>query len=201
MKVLKFSIIVSLLMFSFFGLQGQEEVSRIWSQIDSIHQNPQTDISKLNAQRWNMSTSVGTSFGYSPYLGSSMNMFAAPHLNYSASERLTFHVGIMAMHSMPMLSALNNEDPYSEGFSNMSVFVAASYQLTNNLVLHGVGVKSIIGPMGFDDKNIDFNDISIGATYNFGSFSVGASFHKSDNSFMRSPFGVYNNPYGSSFAW
>jgi hypothetical protein len=182
-------------------VSAQDPVKNIWMQIDSISSfssNPE-QVTKMSP--WTVKTSVGTSFGYSRYYGSSMNMYVAPQINYTLTDRMAFHGGLIAQRSTPLMYG-NPEILYNENYSDVSVYIAASYRLSSNLTIHGAGIQSIIGPMDvLNEQNLNFRDLSFGATYNFGSFSLGASFHKADNYFMRYPFGYSNSSFVPPLFW
>ena len=185
------------------SIAAQDGVDQIWSQIDSIKHNTATIEAPARDSTpgpWAFNTMVGTSFGYVPLFGSAMNMFAVPRASYKANERLSFHGGLIVSQTLPV-SMHSSEDPLiPAGMSNISAFASASYRLTENLTLHGTGIKSMANlPLDENRSALDYHDLSIGATYDFGNFSIGASFHRSDNSFYRSPFGYGNSFYGSPF--
>lgn len=184
-------------------LTAQNNVDQIWSQIDSINRyaaTPGTPDVKAVPGPWSFNTMVGTSFGYSPFFGSAMNVFAAPQAIFRATERLSFHGGVAVSQTVPVLMHLSEEPFTPAGFSNISAFASASYRLTEKLTLHGTGIKSMVNlPPDENRPALNYSDLSVGATYNFGNFSIGASFHKSDNAFYRSPFGYGNSLFGSPF--
>jgi hypothetical protein len=110
------------------------------------------------------------------------------------------HGGMIISNHIPNLLNGTEYNPGLSGYPDMSVFVAASYRVTEKLTLHGSGVKSL--EMISVDDHIPFNnfhDLSVGATYNFGNFSIGASFHRTDPSYFRSPYGAgdfHRSPFG-----
>lgn len=184
-------------------IAAQDDVDQIWSQIDSISRYTATpgdpDV-KAAPGPWSFNTMVGTSFGYSPFYGSAMNMFAAPQASFRANERLSFHGGLVVSRTVPMLMNLS-EDPFiPTGMMNISAYASASYRLTENLTVHGTGIRNMVNfPLDEDRSALYYHDLSVGATYNFGKFSIGASFHKSDNALYRSPFGYGNSLFGPTF--
>jgi hypothetical protein len=184
-------------------ITAQDDVTHIWSQIDSVKQYsaaPEASGLEIAPKPWSFNTMIGTSFGYSPYFGSSMNMFAAPQASFRANERLSFHGGLVVSQTVPVLMHLSEEPFTPAGMSNISAFAAATYRLTENLTLHGAGIKSMVNlPVDINSAALDYTDLSVGATYNFGNFSIGASFHKSDKPFYSSPFGYGNSLFGSPF--
>jgi hypothetical protein len=183
-------------------LQAQDEVERIWNQVDSISHYTEKPETVMAMVPWSFNTTVGTSFGYSPLFGSAMNLYAAPHARYKANDRLSFHGGILVSQTLPLLTDPTGELPGMRNMMNISAFVSASYHLTENLVLHGAGVRSIAHfPMDNSRSSPNYQDMSVGATYHFGNFSIGASFHKSNHSLYRSPFGYGNSFYGSPFGY
>ncbi|MDF1570157.1 MAG: hypothetical protein P1P82_00860 [Bacteroidales bacterium] len=178
-----------------------DPVLRIWKEIDS-NRDREIPAEQQRINPWSYSTSVGTSFTYFPRFGSVMNMYAAPQLDYAATNRLAFHAGVMVGRTVPVTGIVNEESPLNAGMTNMSTYVAASYRLTENLVVHGSGTRSMaLVPVNGELQTMQFNDLSIGATYNFGSFSIGATIHRSDAPFYSSPFGSVNPMYGTPLYW
>lgn len=185
------------------NLLAQNSVQQIWDEVDSLEKGASENDKDGPVNPWTYSTSLGTSFGYSKHTGSFMNMYLAPQLQYAATNRLAFHAGIIASQMMPVAGAYNSELPtsYTSSFSSLSAFVAASYRLTDDLIVFGSGMKSMLnsGMPGFN-SNLAFDDISFGAAYSIGNFTIGASFHTGPfRRFNRSPFntgpGFYPSPF------
>lgn len=152
---------------------------------------------------WNFSTSVGSSFSYFPGYGAFSNMFMAPHVDFSATNRLSFHGGVIVSQNFPGFNSKGDESGNFQSFTNLSTFVAASYRLTNNFVVYGTGIKSIINPaLTVPNANFAMDDFSIGAAYSFGNFTIGASFHSGNtNPYRASPFNPGRGMYNSPFYW
>ena len=179
---------------------GQDPVQQIWNQIDSVSDVNMQEKSLSNSP-FKFSTSIGTGFGFSPQLGSATHLYAAPHLDYQANNRLLIEGGIMAMQSFSNMGEISSEFPYPNSLSTISVYISATYQLTENLFLHGTGVKAMVNPFSSPtDMSYTYNDFSIGATYKIGNFSIGATIHSSDRGgFYASPFN--NGMFGSPLMW
>jgi len=178
-----------------------DPVLRIWEEIDS-NSDKEIPAGQQRFNPWSFSTSVGTSYTFIPRFGSVMNMYTAPQLNYAATGRLAFHAGVMVGRTMPVTGIINEESPLNAGMTNMSTYVAASYRLTENLVVHGSGTRSLaLVPVNGELQSVQFNDLSIGATYNFGNFSIGATIHRSDAPFYSTPFGNGNPEFGTPMYW
>ena len=181
---------------------AQSPVEHIWKQVDSINNAVQPEALSSASSPWSFHTSLGTSYAFSRGFGSSMQVFTAPALNYAASKRLSFHGGFVATHTMPLMPYQDETSSGIPEFSTFSVFLSSSYQLTDNLVIHGTALKSLAGlPIQGPYADYNFHDISIGATYNFGNFSIGASFHQSDRMMFSSPFGFGSSPFGTPLYW
>lgn len=185
------------------AIPGREDpVSRIWNEIDNNNSSVDQAIASQPIKPWSFSSQLGTSYMFSPYFGSAMNMFAAPQVNYAATGKLAFHAGVSVGRTVPVTNLMDEEAPVNAGITNMSTYVAASYRLSKNLVVHGAGTKSVLlVPVDGKLQSMNFNDISIGATYDFGNFSIGATIHRSDAPGYMSPFGGGNNMYGAPLFW
>lgn len=193
-------ILFLLLQLGFFVIQAQDPVQQIWNQIDSVS-DVRAQENSLSNSPFRFGTTLGTGFGFSPQLGSTTHMYAAPHVDFQASNRLLIEGGIMAMQSFSNMRETSSEFLYPNSLSTISVYVSATYQLTENLFLHGAGVKAMVNPFApRDEMNLTYNDFSIGATYKIGNFSIGATLHTSDRgSFYGSPFN--NGMFGSPLMW
>ncbi len=199
-------VFISVFLLSSFVLQGQEDpVSKIWNEIDSLalHTSDRQTVSSGPVQHWYFNTTLGTSFTYAPYLGSAMSLFAAPHVEYRTTDRLSFHGGMMVSHAIPMIYTENPEYPLSYGINNVAGYLSATYRLTDNLYVHGTGVQGIaVFPSSSDQASfLRYNDLSVGATYKIGSFSIGASIHRSNSPYMGLPYGIGHNRFSSPYYW
>lgn len=182
-------------------MEAADPVKRIWEEIDAGVTADRT----VNGKRispWSFSTSVGTSFLSFPRVGSAMNMYAAPQLNFAATGRLGLHAGVSVGRTLPLTGLVSDEITMNTGITNISTYVAASYLLTDNLVIHGSGSRSVLMvPVDGDLQSVQFNDLSIGATYNFGNFSIGATIHHSDAPLFGPSFGSGSSMYGTPLFW
>jgi hypothetical protein len=179
-----------------------DRVEHIWKEIDHAGDSPHSLEHGKKISPWSFSTSVGTSFSTFPGHGSAMAMFADPRVNYAATERLGLHAGVSVGRILPFTGPVNGESNVSQGMTSISTYVAASYMLTENLVLHGSGSRNaLLMPVDGELQPIQFNDLSFGATYHFGNFSIGATIHRSDGPAFGAPFGSGYNMYGSPFYW
>ncbi len=170
---------------------------------DSLYLAERIDSKEAKISPWNFHTTLGSSFYFAPGYGAGSNVFAAPHLNYSATNRLSFHGGFVASQNFPLYTSLREDAGSLKSFTNLSMFVAASYQVTKDLVVFGTGMRSMIGP-GLADPNNSFSmdDLSFGAAYSFGNFTIGASFQSGySNSYGNTPFNSGRGLYPSPFYW
>ena len=196
---MKFKSIAGLILIIFcvVGINAQDRVDQIWSEIDSINRAVQPD-DLMRTSPWSYNTSIGTSYMFSKSYGPLMNFYAAPHINYSATNRLAFHGGFVASHTFTNLMYPGEVQNSMTGFTNLSVYASASYRLTENLVVHGTGIRSILTFPGEGIiNNAGFQDLSVGATLHFGNFSIGASVHRSNNSY--NSFYPGSTPFNSGF--
>jgi len=200
MEKMKGNIIMALFLLLPVGLNAQDPVARIWNEIDSIEANTRIQESPAKVTPWSFHTTVGTSFGYNPYFGSSMQLFTTPHVTYAAGERLAFHGGLMISRTSPLMTTQTAEFNNITGFTGVSAYASASYRIGENLYIHGTGMKTMaLLPPDSDVPALQYYDFSFGATYDFGNFSIGASIHRSDRPLYGPPFG--NGMYGSPTFW
>ncbi len=116
------------------GQNSEDEVSLI-QYADSVYLEERPEIVHEKMSPWNFSTTMGSSFSFFPGYGSSTNMFVAPHLDFSATNRLSFHGGVIASQNFPMFNSVGGETGNYQSFINLSMFVAASYQLIKDFVV------------------------------------------------------------------
>jgi len=144
---------------------------------------------------WNMS--VGTSFSYMKGYGSGMGFYAAPMYTLPLNKRWSLHGGLLASNFSGLSSPMpGSEFQSSKRFNSLAVYAAASYRMTDKLILHGSGLKNLasypITPLapGLMDN------VTMGATYKLGNnISIGASIH------INQGHGYYQMPYSSPFGW
>lgn len=170
---------------------------------DSLFLAGHSVTSPVKISPWKVNTSLGTSFYYAPGYGAGTSLFAAPHLDFSATDRLTLHSGFIASHYSPLYRSLREDSQSLASFTNLSMFVAASYRVSRDLVIYGSGMKSLVNP-GITEMNSAFSmdDFSIGAAYSIGNFTIGASFHSGSSAWgSRSPFHPVQGVHHSPFYW
>lgn len=151
--------------------------------------------------------SVGTSFSYSKAYGSGMGFYAAPMYTLPLTDRWSVHGGLVASNYTGLSSNMaGGEFQSNNSFNSLAVFAAASYIMTDRLILHGSGLKNLtsypLSPMApglVDNMTLGAtyklgNNISIGASV---SFNQGHGYYQSP-SFGGSPFG---GPFSSPFGW
>lgn len=155
---------------------------------------------------------VGTSYSYSKAYGSGMGFYAAPMYTLPLTDRWSVHGGLIASNYTGLNSTIpGGEFQSTNSFNSLAVFAAASYKMTDRLIIHGSGLKNLtsypLSPMapGMVDN------MSLGATYKLGNnISIGASvsfnqFHgyPQSPSFGGSPFGgsSFGGPFSSPFGW
>lgn len=122
--------------------------------------------------------SLGTSYSYMKGYGSGMAFFAAPSYTLPLTNRWSLHGGLIATQYQSFNGTMPQESFYPNSFSSFSVFVAASYQMSERLVLHGTGVKQLISAPVSPLTPYPMDNLSLGATYKLGdNISIGASIH------------------------
>lgn len=193
-------IFIGLLLISFSSMLAQsaeEERIRLIQQVDKqVLGQSEKDLQapeKKIPGHWNFS--VGTSYSYMKGFGSGMMFYTAPSYILPLNNRWALHGGVVAGHYVGLNHLAPAESLLPGSFSSLSVFAAATYRMTDRLVLHGAGKKQLVsGPITpFTPYPMD--DLSLGASYKIGNnFTIGASVH------MRNANGYYHAPtFGSPF--
>jgi hypothetical protein len=180
-------------------LKQQEGVSQEDVSQEGVLQK-EADLKKeAKGGAWNLS--VGTSYSYMKGYGSGMMFYAAPTFTLPLNNRWALHGGLIASQYQGMNASFAGESLLPNSFSSMALFVAASYQMSDRLVLHGTGVKQLITapPSPFTPYPMD--NLSLGATYKLGNnLTIGATIQ------INQGHGYYTTPFGgtrfqSPFYW
>lgn len=174
------------------GLQQAEE--------ETVAEQKEADLDSENTPgSWNFS--VGTSYSYMKGYGSGMMFYAAPTYTLPITNRWALHGGVIASQYYSTLSYQTGESALPGSFSSLAMFAAASYQMSDRLVLHGTGVKSLVSAPTTPFTPYSMDHLSFGATYKLGNnFSIGATIHMNNgNGSYSTPFGGHTFP--SPFYW
>lgn len=154
---------------------------------------------------WNFS--VGSSFSYMQGYGSMVGFYAAPMYTLPLNDRWAVHGGLIASNYTGMgMQMPGPEYQSSNNFSSLAVFAAASYKMSERLILHGSGYKNLTSyPMMPMAPGV-MDNISMGATYRLSNnVSIGASVRiNQGRGAYPSPFGgnyFGGGPFASPFGW
>jgi len=182
------------------GQTAEEEVIRLKQQNSGLYlkeaesEGGLTDLSEKEATKrgqWNFS--VGTSYSYMQGYGSGMMLYTAPNYTLSLNNRWSVHGGLLASRYQGMNYTLAGETLLPAAFSSLALYVAASYRMSDKLILHGTGIKQLLSAPVTPFTPYPIDDLSFGATYKLGdNFTIGASIH------MNSSSGYYHSPWNSS---
>jgi hypothetical protein len=155
---------------------------------------------------WNFS--VGTNFTYMHGYGSVMGLFAAPTYTLPLNDRWAVHGGLIASNYTTMggMQMPGAEYQSTNNFSSLAVFAAASYKMTDKLILHGSALKNLTSYPLMPMAPVLMDNVSMGATYKLGdNISIGASvtINQGHGYYNAPPFGgaSFGGPYGSPFGW
>lgn len=205
MRTILSIFIISLCQLVVFGQSAEENVIRMKQQEGNLAKELSAEVKESSAEEegnsgsWNLS--VGTSFSYSKGFGSGMMYYAAPMYTIPLNNRWALHGGMIASHSVGLNNTFTGETLLPNSFSSMALFVAASYQMNDRLILHGAGVKQLVTTPASPFTPYPIDNLSLGATYKLGNnFTIGATIH------MNNGGGYYSAPYNrtsfqSPFFW
>ncbi len=149
---------------------------------------------------------LGTTFSHMRGVGSGMMFYTAPSVTMPLTNRWSLHGGMMVTHYQGFNPVVTGETLNPASFSGLAVFAAASYRMSERLLLHGSGVKQLLpmGPLllaGTPLAAYPMDNISLGATYKMGDHvTIGASVN------MNQGYGYYSVPMNgymrrSPFTW
>jgi hypothetical protein len=177
-----------------FGQTAEEEAVRL--KQDGTLQVEEAGRLKLDGtlqedqRKGNFGLSVGTGFTYARVYGSGITFFAAPAYTLPLNDRWSFHGGIVATHYQSLNQTLYGETVLPREYSSLALFAAASYRMSERLVLHGTGVKQLVSAPYSPFTVYPMDNLSLGATYKLGNnITVGATIHLNNGQ------GYYATPY------
>ena len=155
---------------------------------------------------WNFS--VGTSFTYMHGYGSVMGLYAAPTYTLPLNDRWALHGGVIASNytGLGSMQMPGGELQNSNNVSSLAVFAAASYKMTDRLMLHGSGVKNLTSYPLMPMAPGVVDNLSLGATYKLGdNLFIGASvsINQGRGYYQSPPFGgaSFGGPFDTPFGW
>jgi hypothetical protein len=128
---------------------------------------------------------VGSSLTFAPHLGTFTGLTITSALSIPVNPKWTLEGGIVAGRYYSAFRGLNAESASNGSFADISLFGAAVYHVNPQFTVYGSGSKQLFStsPYGYFPKN----RYSIGSTYKFGNFSVGASFQMTTWDYNFSP--------------
>jgi len=185
-----------------YGQTAEDNVASLklkTSQTVKEDSSPETEETQKKVPG-SFNVSLGTSFSYMQGYGSGMAFFAAPTYTLPLSDRWSLHGGIIATQYQSFNGTMSQEFFYPASFSSLSVFVAASYQMSDRLVLHGTGVKQLMSAPVTPFTPYPMDNLSLGATYKLGdNLTIGATIHLNNGQgYYSTPFNgyMYQPPFG-----
>lgn len=153
--------------------------------------------------QWNFS--VGTSYSYMKGYGSGMMLYTAPTYTLPLNDRWSVHGGFLASRYQGMNYTPSGENVLPSAYSSLALFAAASFRMSDKLILHGTGVKQLVSGPVTPFTPYPMDDLSFGATYKLGdNFSIGASIHMNNSSgYYHSPWnsGPFLSPFPTPVGW
>ena len=198
---MRLCISILLLTICHLALPGQsavEVVVRLKQQEASSRET--TDMAEANLRgSWNFS--VGTSYSYIQSLGSGMMFYAVPSYTMPLNDRWALHGGLWVSQFQGAGSIHSGEGLLPGSFSNLALFTAASYQMSDRILLHGAGVKQLVSAPVTPFTPYPMDNLSLGATFKLGdNISIGASLHMNNGrrGYYSTPF---TGPFHSPIYW
>jgi len=186
-----------------FGQSAEDEVVRLKSE-EQFTVSDETRVANAE-KKGDLGLSLGTSYSWMQGYGSMMGYSLMPTYTYPLNNRWSLHGGLIASSYYGL-----NQVPAGEGtlmnpsMSSLAVFGAASYRMTDKLVLHGAGVKQLVSLPGPGMPSYSMDNLSLGATYHFGNnFSIGASvqFRNGPSYGGYYPGSAFGGSSSSPFGW
>jgi hypothetical protein len=189
------------------GQSAEDEVIRLKQPVDmatdlSDPETGETVLPKLHAPSGAWNLSVGTSFTAMSGFGSGMGFYAAPTYTLPLSDRWSVHGGVIASYFTGLTAPGGGEMKLPTSYSSLALFAAASYRMSDRLVLHGAGFKQLVAAPPSPLTPYPMDHLTLGATYRLGNnITIGAAvqMNQGHGYYVGSPF--YNSGFPSPFGW
>jgi len=182
------------------GQTAEEDMIRLKQEAnEQVMEEPgEEQAEEAKPGHWNFS--VGTSYSYMKGYGSAMGFYTAPTYTLALNDRWSLHGGVMLSYYQGLNYTQPGENVFPASFSSMAIFAAASYRMSDRLVLHGTGTKQLLAAPGTTVMGYPVDDFSFGATYRIGdSFTIGASVHMKNSKGYNGYNGYQTMPFASPF--
>jgi hypothetical protein len=212
MRILIFIGTILISVSSMLAQSAEEEIIRLKQQTSDVvlENSDQREMSGVGPEgkaekpgHWDFS--VGTSYTYMKGYGSGMTFYTAPTYTLALNERWSLHGGVMASHFQGLNQTWPGENMYPGYYSSLAVFAAASYRMSDKLIVHGSGVKQLLSEPITPFTPYLMDHVSLGATYKLGdNFTIGASVHMRNGSGYGNGYYpvTFGNPmFPSTFGW
>jgi len=198
---------------SALGQSADEESLRLKQEItlESVSGPSDPDPALQNNSLWQdrgqPHLSVGTAFTAAGGLGSGVSFYAMPSYSLSLTPRVSLHAGLIATsYSGFGVNPYQAETGQNLAFKSLAVYGAASYRMSDRLMLHGAGVKNLVNTPVPPGLYFPSDHLSLGATYKLGdNISVGATIRmdRGNSYFPVSPYpgSRYGSPFSSPYYW
>ena len=193
---------------SLLAQSAEEEMLRLKQETEGVVlEEPKEELAegeKHKPGHWNFS--VGTSYSYMKGYGSGMMFYTAPSYTLSLNDRWSLHGGVVASHYQALNYTQQGEMLMPGSFNSLAIFAAASYRMTDKLILHGSGIKQLVSAPVTPFTPYPMDNLSLGATYKLGeNLTIGASINMRNYSgygggYYTTP--SFGNPfYPTHFGW
>ncbi len=179
-------------------------VSMFSMQAFSQQINYRDSLAQYNSGKENMrprlNYSVVSSFTVIPHLGTVTGFAIASFISVPLSPKLSVDGGIIAGRYYSTLRNFGPESSVNGIFNEISLFGSASYHISSQLTVYGIGIKQLTGTSSFN--LLPKSSYTIGSTFNFGSFSIGAAVQMSGSNDISSPLPIQRSRgFYSPFGW
>jgi len=185
-------IFIGTLIFSFSSLLAQsaeEEILRLKQETEGVVLEAPEEEQSEAKKRGHWDFSVGTSFSYMKGYGSGMTLYTAPTYTLALNDRWAFHGGVVASHYQGLNYTQPGEVLFPGSYSSLAIFAAASYRMSDRLIIHGTGIKQLVSAPLTPFSPYPMDNLSLGASYKIGdNITIGASVN------MRNGGGYYSSP-------
>jgi hypothetical protein len=207
MRSLIFIFVFSAFHLALMGQSAEDEVIRLKQpgEVATDLSDPEMGepvLPKVDAPSGAWNLSVGTSFTAVSGFGSGMGFYAAPTYTLPLSDRWSVHGGVIASYFTGLTAPGPGEMQLPTSYSSLALFAAASYRMSDRLVLHGAGFKQLLAAPPSPLTPYPMDHLTFGASYRLGNnITIGAAvqMNQGQGYYVSSPF--YNSSFPSPFGW
>ncbi|MEZ5072219.1 MAG: hypothetical protein R2751_14975 [Bacteroidales bacterium] len=162
--------------------------------VEAVREMPESGNALATPGRFHLTAGAYTGFSS---LGGFQGLHVSPGYTLPLSGRLALHGGVSAGVQTGLGGNLSGETGIPTAWTSLSVYLASSYRLSENLTLHGSVRKTLLEMPLSPATSLRRDDYTLGASYRLGdNITIGASVRVRQGSGGMAPWG---SPFEPTF--